>query len=366
MVYACHSVRKRGRVGAFTLLEAMIAIAISGVIAAAATTATMGIYATLAAKERQGSADEELRALTDLISTRIFQVGGGAVRPWSALSSNCWRNTACTQNGGSTLKFIDVNENLQQATITSVDASLRSVVIAQVAGRCPTDAWPELTSVVLVPAVQAGGGWATGRCRKQAPCSCQLEALTAGPARGTLPAAPSPNEMPAPDIVASRTFPAGHFATGTIAPAEVVAITFDAATHSLIESRDFGQDGRFLSRRLSDQVYEFRVQYGFDANENGYLDPMEPLSTERQPWTSIFDPRDVSLQPAATKQATSTLRSLRFGLIVGAPASTRSLASRASIFAETAASETAVNSTSALLLRASTSVVTMRSLLVFN
>lgn len=366
MVYACRSIQERGRLPAFTLLEAMIAIALSGVIAAAATTATMGIYATLAAKERQGTADEELRALTDLISTRIFQIGGGAVRPWSAVSSNCWRNSGCTQKGGSVLKFIDVNENLPQATIATADAGVTSVTISPVAGRCPTAAWPELTSVVVLPAVQAGGGWVAGRCRKQAPCGCRIEALTTGPARGGLPAAPSPNEMPAPDVNASRTFPTGHFNTGTIAPAEVVAITFDAASHSLIESRDFGQNGQFLSRRLSDQVYEFRVQYGFDANENGYLDPMEPLSTDRSPWTSIFDPRDISLQPAATKQAPQSLRSLRFGLIVGAPASTRGVASRASIFAESAASETAVSSTSALLLRATTSVVTMRSLLVFN
>ncbi len=355
----------------FTLLETMVSLAIASVITAAATTATMGIYRGLLAKEQQGAADEEARALLDQLGSGLFQIGGGLVRPWSAVSNGCFTTSspACAAGAGRRLRYIDTNEDVAQVTIQS--ASDTSVVIALSGGECPLTTWPAgPLDVALLPTKASGGGWRAARCTKKSTtignCSCDLVPLTLDAAHGSVPVTPSPNELPA----GLTAFPAGHFAGGVLTAAQIVTLTHDETTKQLFESRDFRNDGSYASRLLSDAVWQFRVQFGFDGlPEDGQLDQMTTAIDDRREWVTSLDsaasPVACAAAPAACATPTQALRTIRLGLIVGARSPARTTVSRASLFDDGPAPVVATEPRG-VLLRASTTVITMRSLLVFN
>jgi len=353
---------------AFTLLETMIAMAISSVIAAAATTATVGIYRTLLAKEQQGSADEEARALLEQLGSGVFQIGGGDVRPWSAVSNGCYTGTAGCDRGGKMLRYVDINEDLPQVRILT--ASTTAVTVDLVAGVCPLTAWPASLDIVLLPIAATGGGWRAARCTTNtsgSSCACQLTDLALAPAHGGVPAAPSPSELPAN----ATSFPTTHFVAGVMAPAQVVTITHNETTRQLLESRDFKNDGTYASRLLSDSVWAFRVQFGFDAiPEDGVLDQLAVSVGDRRNWVTALEqatsPPACAVAPAACATPATSLRIVRFGLIVGARSPARSTPSQAVLFPETTTGSLTMSEPRGVLLRATSTVITMRSLLVFN
>ena len=79
---------------AFTLLEAMLALAISGIVVASATVATVGIYRSLIAKEQQADADDQGRAVVDYLGGTVARLGNDYVVPAAVVSNDCWSRKA--------------------------------------------------------------------------------------------------------------------------------------------------------------------------------------------------------------------------------------------------------------------------------
>jgi prepilin-type N-terminal cleavage/methylation domain-containing protein len=336
----------------FTLLEAMLALAISGIVVASATVATVSIYRTLLAKQQQADADDQARAIVDYVGGTLMKIGNDYVVPAAVVSNTCWSTTTtpCTGDG---LRFVELDPSLAQVEIESVDsvkAPLQSTPtmpakanIRRVGSTCPLSLYPTSSAVdvvMLPPDGAMGAGWIAARCQATANadnCSCALSAVTLV---GTAPPSGAPHGATSAEPVV-YPYPASGW---ILAPGQAVTMWHKRDTKELFESRDLAGDGNHVTRLLSDSIWEFRIQFAFEGSVVGNLDP----------WTS---------KPNAELGA--TLRAVRIGVIGGARAPSRSTASTATLFPGEAGAVTA-SEQSGVLLRAASSTFMLRNTLRYT
>jgi hypothetical protein len=397
---------------AFTLLEAMLALAISGIVVASATVATVSIYQSLVAKQQQADADDHARAVADYLGSDIMKIGGDYVVPSTVVQSSCWSTTtgACE---GDVLRYVELASGLPQVEITAVSPSPSTVsassrattpvlptsltvrpfrscsdvcvtgkacgnacisatsACSQPAGTacnaadyCPMAQFgtnpvdvvllpvPSTSSVPPVPAM--GAGWLAGRCTPVATspsaagqsvsgCGCtSFTALTPVTTTTTTTPAGAPSAQSAPTASAVASFPYPNPGWLLVA-GQGVTVWHDVANKTLYEARDFDNSGKYTPRVLSNAVWKFRAQFGFEGAVDGYLGA----------WTTT---------PDATKAA--DLRGVRIGVIAGARSSSRTTPSSARTFVDDATPLSASESTGVLLRAASTTVM-LRNTLVY-
>lgn len=327
----------------FTLLEIMMAVAIAGIITAAATTATVAIYRSSLGLEQASYANEEGKVIVDTLSTRLLQVGGGRVRPWAAISNGCFIDDGggnqavnaanCAGNGGTRLDLVDLSEGGKQVTLASLSSG-QAVVDLPATVDCPLtpeNGYPASgVDVVVFPTNESGGGWRNFRCTPNtATCACALSAL---------------GGVGAVDVDAVNTT---TFAGGVLSPGRTISYELDVANHTLSERADVDGDGTVERRLLSDRVFDLRVQFGYDAApEDGVLDDT---------WQTFVDTRP----EGSAAQRAPTMRMARVGVVVGARVANSDKQGRATLFGN------APITSDDYLLRAAETAVTMRNLLVF-
>lgn len=116
--------RRRG----FTLLELSIALAVAGIVIAAAASTGVTVGRLLKLEAKKSHADADSRRLVDFVLTNLQAVGGGPVRPWMATwveQQGCGARNGlppCLDNDRLTL--IDVDFNRGSCTIESVSATM--------------------------------------------------------------------------------------------------------------------------------------------------------------------------------------------------------------------------------------------------
>ncbi len=330
-------------VRAFTLIEMMMALAISGIVVAAATTATVSIYQATLALEQASFANEEAKVVVDTLSSRVLQVGGGRIRPWSGVSNGCFidaggtvreqNGASCAGQGGTRLDMIDLGEGGKQVRLASLSTSVARVdlLATEACPLTPENGYPAAgLNVVIAPPQESGAGWITARCRPDvASCQCQLTPLAGVPIVVTGPVAATA-------------------AGATMAPGQTISFEHDVATHSLFERQDVDGDGSVERRLLSDRVFDFRVLFGYDgAPEDGVFDGT---------WQTAIDTRP----EGGTLLRAPTLRMARIGVVVGARVTARdNVSGSASLFGNTPVTS------NTFMLRSAETAVTMRNLLVF-
>ena len=69
----------------FTLMEAMVALAMAGVIIAGASSAVMAINRNVAEQGRRAAAWDEAKRLEEFLIARMQGAGGGEVRPFASV-----------------------------------------------------------------------------------------------------------------------------------------------------------------------------------------------------------------------------------------------------------------------------------------
>jgi len=301
---------------AFSLLELMVALALSAVVGAAATSATVAIYGSIVGMEQQTFAQEEAKTLLDALSTEIIQLGGGDVRPWQAISNGCFIDssggavsvggTTCTGvTGGGSIAFLDLNDGGGQcrvsvATATTLTNADTTCCVTAANGFAATG-----VNIVVVPAYpasgpQSGGGWRTFRCVPLAAPAC---GCTITPLPGGADLAP----------VGSFPFPAAY-SGGVMATGEAVSWLFDKPNHTLSEVRDANADGIVETRVLSDRVFDMNLSYGYDGQpEDGVLD----FTISGPTWQAAFDTRSTSV--TTTTNDPTAVRMVRLGVLTGSP-----------------------------------------------
>jgi prepilin-type N-terminal cleavage/methylation domain-containing protein len=303
---------------AFSLLELMVAMGLSAVVAAAATSATVGIYTSIVGMEQQTFAQEEANTLVDALATEILQLGGGDVRPWQALSNGCFLNssgavtsvggaTCSGVSGGSSIQFLDLNDGggqckISAATSTTLTNADSTCCITAANGFAAAG-----VNIVAIPSYpstgpQSGGGWRAFRCVPLAApaCGCTITALSGGA-----------NLAP----ISGFAFPTAYTG-GVLAIGEAVSWTFDKPNHVLNEVRDSNGDGVAETRMLSDRVFDINLAYGYDGQpEDGVLD----FDTSGPTWQAAFDTR-TSISTSPTNDPTA-VRMVRLGVLTGSPVS---------------------------------------------
>jgi prepilin-type N-terminal cleavage/methylation domain-containing protein len=115
---------------AFTLLELSIALAMAGIVVAAAAATGVTVSRILKLEAKKSHADADSRRLVDFLLTNIQAVGGGPVRPWMATwleSQNC----PARPNGSlgpcdgrnDRLTLVDVDPGRRTCTMVSMTSS---------------------------------------------------------------------------------------------------------------------------------------------------------------------------------------------------------------------------------------------------
>jgi len=113
---------------AFTLLELSIALAMAGIVVAAAAATGVTVSRLLKLEAKKSHADADSRRLVDFVLTNMQAVGGGPVRPWMAAwlePQNCPSRGALGACGGlnDRLTLIDVDFNRGSCTIQSMTST---------------------------------------------------------------------------------------------------------------------------------------------------------------------------------------------------------------------------------------------------
>jgi prepilin-type N-terminal cleavage/methylation domain-containing protein len=342
---------------AFSLLELMVALALSAVVTVAATSATVGIYGSIVAMEQQTYAQEEAKTLLDALATEILQLGGGAIRPWQAVSNGCFINSAgavtslggatCSGvTGGSSIQFLDLNDGGGQCAISAASSSTLNSDSTSCCVNADNGFVASGVNIVVTPAytgpVQSGGGWRTFRCVPLAPpaCGCTITPLSGGADLAS--------------VQSGFAFPA-NYAGGVMAIGEAVAWQFDKPNHTLNEVRDSNGDGVVETRMLSDRVFDISLSYGYDGQpEDGILD----FDSNGPTWRAAFDTRTSS--SATPTNDPTAVRMVRLGVLTGSPVSSANNKAPSSSLL----GNPAVN-TPGFYLQQSQTAVTLRNMLVF-
>jgi prepilin-type N-terminal cleavage/methylation domain-containing protein len=285
---------KRG----FTLLEMSVALAVAGVITAAALTATVSIQRSFTTMRKRVTQADELRVTAEYVLERLRLAGGGLVRPWQAISVSCANdpqhpmpvcNAAKHQRRVHLLELAPVG----QGVIASVSGN--TVTVNAPGGACPlttANGYVGATPVVLVPAearlaALGGATWRTGLCTPAAvagPCQCTLQTV----------GQPGFNAPPA----AGGSIPDADFQNGAIARGSVTTFFVDPATTRLKMHKDFGGTGVAESTAIVPGAVAFDVRLGYDNDNDGVIN---------------------SLQATPDLTSVATMRTVRIGLAVSTP-----------------------------------------------
>ncbi len=302
------SIHPRG----FTLIELTVATVVSGLIAAAAVSASMQLIAQGNRLGQQATADEEAKMLLDVLTTELQQVGGGSVRPQSALvvDDDCGALTIESVS----LAACDSSDRIHFTSFEARPFSISSVTGDQVlisnridadndgsADDCPTlngdtfDVFMQDQVMVLhQPNVTAG--WATRRCNSPindpngTGCGCDLATTASG-------------YETEPDVTNA------NYDGGTMTLGAVYTVFRDPSDNTLrmVRPDDAGEPSVAM---LAPHIFDIQFEYGFDTDSDNKVDTFAPNYDSNSP---------------------GGLRTLRIGLITGAFAPSRTTASAAQI-----------------------------------
>ncbi|HEY4223418.1 MAG TPA: PilW family protein [Myxococcota bacterium] len=279
----------------FTLVEMLVALALSSVITTAALEAFVAVSRLTRRSEQEAYADQEAKLLSDYVMSTVQQTGGGNIRPWMgvAVDDNC--STSVTVNG-QTMPACDSSDRLHVAVVspTASQCTVTSVVgntVTSPTGSCCLNNAEFLNQSVVV--FTAGSGeWRADRCTaiNTGTCTCTLtgNASAYGNFNGST-----------------------NFASGWITPGTTDSFFLDPTTQTLKLLSDSDNNGTPEITELADRVADFQVQLGFDTDGDQQVD---------------------RFQAGYSGVTNSQLREVRIGIIVAAPVPARETSSRAQLF----------------------------------
>jgi prepilin-type N-terminal cleavage/methylation domain-containing protein len=262
-------VRRRG----FTLLELSVTLAIAGIIAAAAVSATVAIQRSFSAARTRLDQTNDARAVLEHVLDRVRTAGGGRVRPWQAVAVTCVDDgvfdlPAC--NGPGHQRRLHVLELEQRGQGVVAAANGATLTIAAPGGVCPispTNGYGGATPVVIIAPESrleqnGGASWLTAICAPTAgACGCTLQE----------PGMAGFNPVPTPGTVTVASL-----IGGTISRGRSLSYFIDPGTRNLILLKDFNGTGFATRTELAPDVVAFDVSLGYDDNADGELDVFSP------------------------------------------------------------------------------------------
>ncbi|MDP2339526.1 MAG: prepilin-type N-terminal cleavage/methylation domain-containing protein [Deltaproteobacteria bacterium] len=262
---------------AFTLLELSIALAIAGLVAAAALTATVSLQKSLTATRKMTEIADDARFTLEHVVAPVRTAGGGGVRPWQAVSTTCRDDPrfdlpVCDVASAARLHVATVEP--AQCKIESVNAGLTTLTVARAGGSCCLANFAGgRNAVVLFPpesmgSTHQGPAWRARHCTLvpgsttagAGPCGCALDdTLKVG--FDVLPPV--------------GAFPASELVGGTIARARVRSFFYRPLTRHLMALSDISGLGIAESTELTPRVTRFSARLGYDTSPvDGVVEPL--------------------------------------------------------------------------------------------
>jgi len=283
---------KRG----FSLIEIAAAIAIAGLITAAALSSTVMLQRSFVANRKRVAQSDDVRITVEHVLARVRNAGGGPLRPWQAVSLSCNDDPVhplppCAPRQGR-LHVVQVDPRVA-GTITSVSGT--RVNVATSGGVCPIPTATTLVPVVYVPAERhlsalGGAAWRTGLCLPL-PSGCGCTVATATKVVGfSVPG----TSTPLTDAM---------FADGAIVGARVSSYFIDNDARTLQVLTDLQKIGVAEVTALMPTATAFEARLGYDVDGDGVLET--PLRATQHP-TAPNALRSVRVGLALTSVAADT------------------------------------------------------------
>lgn len=292
------------RLSAFSMLELMVAMAISSVVITIATSVVVSINRNITASRSRAVVHEEAKLLAEYLGDLARNVGGETLRPWNAVDveNNCEARDGLPDCGGSDrLTLTDYDEDLGSCSILKKEGSYLiaekvdtdgdgvetcCLEILGFDGQQKYKKWEDKTANLR----NRDGKTEKVRLKKtDATDRCKLEFHVK---KGNLSSLVGANMA------------------GTLEK----TLFLDQETHELKEfidanDNDLMDEGE--SRVLADHVYDFQVGLGYDANSDGRL------ADDRSPTDEwLYNSSDEEFPEIWPE---NSLRMISIGVTVGTP-----------------------------------------------
>lgn len=279
----------------FSLIELAVAMAIAGLITAAATTATVSLHRSFTGSKRRVQQSIDARLTLEYILGPTRKAGGGFIRPWQAISTTCDGDgvhtlPACAPQQ-QRLHVLEA-QSLGQGIIASASGS--TIKVTPVSGACPIVAAAGYVpiapgievNVALVPPESKvgtfGAAWTTATCRPLTAPDCGCTLLLRG-TPGFNPPRAGGGPLSDSDLVG-----------GVVSIAMVQSFYIEPSNDQLMVLTDLNNIGEAKATALIPKAVAFEARYGYDDDNNGSI--------------------DLPLVAAPTLTKAASLRTMRIGL----------------------------------------------------
>lgn len=234
------------RMRAFTLIELMVALAIAGVVFAAATSSVVVVVNTLKQTEKQIQIDIETKILAEYLSSKLRVIGGGALRPWHGIHlEENWNG-----DGSDRLTVLELaSENDSECVITQHNNG--AAIKFDRDDCCIDSSW---SGKQLLVASKGAEKWlsvfSTG-VNVSPGASCQI-IDSGGNGLGKSKATHTASESP-------------DFTGGTLVAVRVIRYWLDVDHHQLKMDVSSDNANTFETQILADNVYDLQFALGYDV-----------------------------------------------------------------------------------------------------
>lgn len=296
---------RQTRLGAFSLLELMVALAISSLVITVATSVVVSINRSISSTRNTSLVHEEAKLLAAYLGDLARNVGGETLRPWDSVDVE----NDCDARDG----FPDC-QGSDRITLVAYDGDLGSCTLVEKAGgkliaeKIDTDG----DGVGDTCCLEMVGFDGEQKWKKWEDKTAQIRNRDGKKESVRLKKADATDKCKLEFHVKKGNLASliGASMTGT----KETTYFLDHSTHELMEFVD-GNDNDQIdageTRVLADHVYDFQVSLGFDVNSDGRLDDSQSNTDE---W--LYN------TTGETMPATWSLPSLRMisiGIVVGTP-----------------------------------------------
>lgn len=268
---------------AFSLLELAVALAIAGLTTTAALTATVTLQKSLVATRKATELGDDARFTLEHVLSPLRIAGGGAIRPWQAISTTCRDDArfplppcvaAPAREATGRLHIVKL-EGFGQCPIAALSGT--TLTVTPVGGVCcvsPANGYPTgapFLPVVLFPrdddtsrAHLEGAAWRARSCTPLTggSCGCTLSDPRLG--------------YDAPPPKTSVNLVDADFVGGFVARGAVTSWYVEPANQHLMALFDVARVGVAQSTEMTPKVFSFDTRLGYDSDPvDGVLD--QPL-----------------------------------------------------------------------------------------
>lgn len=231
----------------FTLIELVTASAIASVILAAATASVVAVHKATKQAERRAWLDSETKLLTEYMLSRLQPVGGGGLRPWSAVTvTDNWDGS-----GTDRITFLEIDTSFAECIIENVPGS--GVVMRFPTGGCCLQSSAAADGRQVVATSQNGAN------------TRQLQVGNATVSAGTCQANFPPGVNTELNHGNGSDGDLSVFTGGTVHVVTTKRIYLNTTTHQLLLEAEDSDDGTPTVTVLADEIYDFQVAMGYDA-----------------------------------------------------------------------------------------------------